>query len=257
MRRMRTGLGAFGKGFIAPPPAQPINVTVTAPEGQPTIVQGATSAEMAALRAEIEALRNQRQQVVAAVPTAGPQGVDQAALVANSGLVLPGTPTRGGEVVEGAGGRTEREVLSTPGQSFFTRTTDPVDANLRWDDWNRLKGLLPANFNEEKYLARHPDIAKAVQTGAMPSGAWHYVMYGMPSCQYHEKRPDIACEDRALAGWRRALNGLGEWLGLGGSRPQASRSRYAGLGGGRPQVRRPQARKAARPGYLAGHRLWK
>lgn len=226
MRRIRTGLGAFGKGFIAPPPTQPINVTVQAPPGQAPIIQGATSAEMALLRAELDALKLQRQQVAAA----GPQGVDQAALVAQSGLTLPGTPTRGGTVVEGSGGQTQREVLSTPGQTFFTRTTDEKDANLRWDDWNRLKTMLPAAFNEERYLAKYPDVAEAVRSGAMPSGAWHYVMYGMPNCQYGAKNGS-KCDVRSFEGWRRALSGLGGY--------------------------RPQPRRASRPGYLSGYKPWK
>lgn len=219
MRRIRTGLGAFGKGFIAPPPAQVIEVT-GAQGAAGAAGQNADPAELAALRAEIENLKLQKQ------AAAGPQGVNQAALIANSGLVASGVATRGGEVVQGTGGQTQREVLSTPGQSFFTRTTDTRGSNLRWDDWERLKALLPANFDEQKYLAKNPDVAEAVRIGAMPSGAWHYVMYGMPGCQYGAKNGS-KCETRALEGWRRR----------------------GGLNGYRKPMRRP--------GYLAGYRLWK
>lgn len=217
--RRTYGLGYFGKGGFVPPPApQPINVTVQGPDSNP---------EIAALRAEIEALRNQRMQVIQQAPGGPvnlPPTATQAELVAAGALTLPGVATRGGDVVEGSGGRTEREVLSTPGQTFFTRTTDPIDANLRWDDWRRLQTLLPPNFNEEKYLAKNPDVADAVRKGAMPSGAWHYVMYGMPNCQIKEKKGD-SCDPRSLEGWRRGLSGY----------------------------RRP----ARRPGYLSGFSPWR
>jgi len=135
-------------------------------------------------------------------------------------LVMPGVPTQGGAVVEGSGGQTQRELLTTPGQDFFTRTTDHAE-NIRWDDWRRLKELLPANFDEAKYLTKHPDVANAVNKKVMPSGAWHYVMYGMPNCQAKASK-GTPCENRDLAGW----------LGL------------AGL------------KKLRRPGYLSGYRPW-
>lgn len=34
------------------------------------------------------------------------------------------------------------------------------------------------NFNEELYLQKYKDVAKAVQLGIMPSGKWHYIKYG-------------------------------------------------------------------------------
>jgi len=185
MRRTRYGLGSFGKGFIAPPPSPlPVNVTVTGTPGTPGVD---SSADIADLRAQIEALKAQRND-----------------FVAQGSLVMPGAPTQGGAVVEGASGKTQRELLTTPGQDFFTRTTDHAE-NIRWDDWRRLAPLLPAGFNEQAYLARHADVADAVKKGAMPSGAWHYVMYGMPNCQ--AGAAGKACESRALSGWR----GLGNY----------------------------------------------
>jgi SAM-dependent methyltransferase len=43
---------------------------------------------------------------------------------------------------------------------------------------------LVSDFNEEEYLAANPDVAAAVASGACPSGAEHYAIYGI-----HENRP--------------------------------------------------------------------
>jgi hypothetical protein len=134
---------------------------------------------------------------------------------------MPGVATAGGAVVQGTPNLTQREVLSTPGQDMFTRSSDAPDANLRWDDWRRLASMLPANFNEAKYLAKNPDVAEAVRKKVMPSGAWHYVMHGMQGCQSGAKSGK-ACDIRAMAGWQ----------GLGGYRMR-------------------------RPGYLAGYSPWR
>jgi len=229
--RRTYGLGYFGKNGTVAAPApgpQPINVTVQAapPVQMPA---GNSSAEMAQLRADMATLRAQ---LAAGVPVATPSGpvnlppnASQAQLVAAGALTLPGVATRGGEVVQGSGDQTHRELMTQSGQTFFTRSSDAPDANLRWDDWNRLKTMLPPNFNEAKYLAKNPDVADAVRKKAMPSGAWHYVMYGMgPGCQAGEKQ-GRTCETRALEGWRRGLNGYNKPM--------------------------------RRPGYLAGYSPWK
>jgi len=221
--RRTYGLGYFGKAMmVAPAPAPlPSYITVQAPPGS-------SDAEITQLRADMAVLRAK---LAAGMPVQTPAGpvilpptATQAQLIAAGALTLPGIATRGGEVVAGAGAQTQRELLSQQGQTFFTRSSDAPDANLRWDDWNRLKFLLPANFNEEKYLAKNPDVADAVRKKAMPSGAWHYVMYGMPGCQAGAKSGQ-SCETRALEGWRRR-----------------------GLGGYRKPMRRP--------GYLAGFSMW-
>lgn len=49
---------------------------------------------------------------------------------------------------------------------------------------------IPEGWNEEAYLAKNPDVAKAVDQGIMPSGLWHYMKYGKN-------------EGRTLAGWKR------------------------------------------------------
>ena len=232
--RRTYGLGYFGKGGMvaAPPAAAPPQIVYVNPPGQPPMQvmapAGASNAEVAQLKADILALRTQ---LAAGQPVQTPSGpvnlppnASQAQLVSVGALTLPGVSTRGGEVVEGSQGQTQRELLSQQGQTFFTRSSDAPDANLRWDDWQRLKTMLPANFNEEKYLAKNPDVAEAVRKKAMPSGAWHYVMYGMPGCQAGEKSGKT-CEARALAGWRRGLNGY----------------------------RKP----TRRPGYLSGYSPWK
>lgn len=233
--RRTYGLGYFGKmhQVAAPAPAAPPQIVYVNPPGQPPMQimapAGASDAQMAQLKADILALRAQ---LAAGQPVQTPSGpvnlpptASQAQLVAAGALTLPGVATRGGEVVEGSGGQTQRELMSQQGQTFFTRSSDDPDANLRWDDWQRLKKLLPANFNEAKYLAKNPDVADAVRKKAMPSGAWHYVMYGMPGCQAGEKSGK-SCETRALEGWRRQ-----------------------GLSGYRKPTRRP--------GYLSGFSPWK
>jgi len=45
----------------------------------------------------------------------------------------------------------------------------------------------PPNWNEAAYLAKHPDVAAGVRSGAVPSGLWHYLKSGQK-------------EGRALAG---------------------------------------------------------
>jgi len=80
--------------------------------------------------------------------------------------------------------KTKKELLA-PGekQVAFMRSTNKPGANVHWKSWERLKTLIPANFNEQKYLANNPDVAAAVKAGVMPSGAYHYAMYGMgPGC---------------------------------------------------------------------------
>lgn len=81
--------------------------------------------------------------------------------------------------------KTKKELLAArEHQDFFMRSTNKPDANIHWKSWERLKQLIPANFNEAKYLANNPDVAAAVKSGAMPSGAYHYAMYGMGAgCQ--------------------------------------------------------------------------
>lgn len=37
----------------------------------------------------------------------------------------------------------------------------------------------PANWNEVAYLNKHPDVARGVNAGTIPSGLWHYMVSGM------------------------------------------------------------------------------
>jgi hypothetical protein len=37
----------------------------------------------------------------------------------------------------------------------------------------------PANWNENAYLAKYPDVAAKVNAGKVPSGLWHYMTTGM------------------------------------------------------------------------------
>ena len=80
--------------------------------------------------------------------------------------------------------KTKKELLAArEHQDFFMRSSKKPGANIHWKSWERLKTKIPADFNEQKYLANNPDVAAAVKQGAMPSGAYHYAMYGMgPGC---------------------------------------------------------------------------
>lgn len=93
------------------------------------------------------------------------------------------------------------------GGTAFMRSTKKVGANVPWNAWARLRTRLPANFNEAKYLANNPDVANAVRAKVMPSGAWHYVMYGMgPDCQAGLNPSGAGTCDpnaRSFSGWRR------------------------------------------------------
>lgn len=103
--------------------------------------------------------------------------------------------SQGGEVT-GSGGKSIKELLApSPTQTYFTRSTDDPNANLHYDDWRRLQADVPADFDEAKYLAKHPDVAEAVRNKVMPSGLYHYVKYGKG-------------EGRPLAGWLAGLAGL-------------------------------------------------
>jgi hypothetical protein len=57
----------------------------------------------------------------------------------------------------------------------------------------RLRGKrleIPEGWSEETYLAKYPDVAKAIDAGAFPSGLAHYLKYGKK-------------EGRTFKGWRR------------------------------------------------------
>jgi hypothetical protein len=83
--------------------------------------------------------------------------------------------------------KTKKELLvgkSSATQQAFMRSSKKPGQNIHWKSWERLKKLIPADFNEAKYLSSNPDVAAAVKQGAMPSGAYHYAMYGMgKGCQ--------------------------------------------------------------------------
>ena len=65
--------------------------------------------------------------------------------------------------------------------AYFMRADGAVASRL---------SKIPEGWNEEAYLAKNPDVAKAVDKGIMPSGLWHYMTYGKN-------------EGRTLAGWKR------------------------------------------------------
>jgi len=140
----------------------------------------------------------------AAAP-AGPQPAkavlqaDQAAAVRELARMVPKTTAEAQVEVTGAGGRTRKELLTSPGQVKFTRSSVKPGAGKVATHFEKLMKDVPADFDESKYLANNPDVAKAVKQGAMPSGLWHYVRYGKK-------------EGRSFSGW------FGEFGGfLGGN----------------------------------------
>jgi len=72
---------------------------------------------------------------------------------------------------------TVKQALTSKGQYFFTRSSEVPGAYRHPDFWSDL-GPVPENFDEQKYLQLHPDVARAVARGVMPSGLWHYLKYG-------------------------------------------------------------------------------
>jgi hypothetical protein len=74
----------------------------------------------------------------------------------------------------------------------------------------------PSGFNEADYLSANPDVAAAVRSGACPSGATHYELYGKKEnrplnrqVSAVPKSPNASRRDRILAGLNvRALKGL-------------------------------------------------
>lgn len=90
----------------------------------------------------------------------------------------------GGEV-RGSGGRSVKEMLTAGEQPHWTPSEQ---RNKPGNHWTNL-GPAPTGFDEQKYLAKHPDVAKAVRLGVMPSGLYHYLKFGKS-------------EGRPLAGWK-------------------------------------------------------
>jgi len=125
---------------------------------------------------------------------------DQAAAVRELTRMIPATTAEAQVEVTGAGGRTRKELLTSPGQVKWTPSTTKVGAGKVPTHFERLMKDVPKDFNEAKYIAKHPDVAKAVKLGVMPSGLWHYVKHGKK-------------EGRAYAGW---FGGFGSFGSLGG-----------------------------------------
>jgi len=140
----------------------------------------------------------------AAAAPAGPQPAsavlqaDQAAAVRELARMIPATTAEAQVEVTGSGGKTRKELLTSPGQAKFTRSSvKPGQGKVATHFENLMKDV-PADFNEATYLSKNPDVAKAVAQGAMPSGLWHYVMHGKK-------------EGRGFSGW------FGEFGGFLGS----------------------------------------
>lgn len=124
----------------------------------------------------------------ATLPAKAVLQADQAAAVRELTRMVPATTAEAQVEVTGSGGKTRKELLTSPGQRKFTRSTTKPGAGKVKTDFERLMKDVPAGFNEATYLSKNPDVAKAVKQGAMPSGLWHYVMYGKK-------------EGRGFAGW--------------------------------------------------------
>lgn len=190
----RAGLGAFGKGFIAPPPA-----VVNNSESEMIKLQ---REQIAAQNAQMAQLIAMLQRGVSPSAAAASVGVPVAVGAATATLVAGNPNPTAADVVK-AGLMTPEGIIQLPaadkmltsaGQTKWTPSTDDPNANLEDDDYRVLRQHAPANWNEERYLQLYPDVATAVKLKRMPSGLWHYVKYGRH-------------EGRAFAGWR-SLGGV-------------------------------------------------
>ena len=202
--------GFFGKGWHQPPPSKPAGLTF---EQKMKMQQMQHQHEMEMLK-----LRLQLQQSGASPQTVREvtkETQTKAATAAASGDVAAlkkelDALKRAQEVAKQGGSvkGTEKSVkeLLAPGakQVAFMRSTNKVGRNIAWNSWERMKAFLPADFNEQKYLANNPDVAKAVKAGIMPSGAYHYVMYGMgPGCHAGKnKKGTCDAKARSFSGYR-------------------------------------------------------
>lgn len=188
----RSGLGAFGKGFIAPPPSAPSQ------ESELIKLQREQIAAQNAQMAQLIALLQRG----ASPATAAMQVGVPAAVGAATATLVAGNPNPTAADVVKAGlmtpdGRIQLPAadaaLTSPGQTKWTPSTTDPNSNLELDDYRRLRAEAPADFDEQKYLQKYPDVAKAVELKRMPSGLWHYVKYGKK-------------EGRTFNGWRRPGN---------------------------------------------------
>ena len=177
MMRLRMEMAQMQRAGVA----IPYGIQVAATNAEKTAgtatsaAQTQAPAEIAQLKAEIDKLKRQEQ-------------------VAASGGAVVGTNKSVEELLVG-------KDVDSSGQKFVRST---AKAGLKWDDWRKLKVRLPADFDEQKYLEKNPDVAAGVKRGQFPSGAWHYVMYGSPNCAYGERHQGH-CDKKAreFKGWRR------------------------------------------------------
>ena len=87
--------------------------------------------------------------------------------------------------------------------SQFTRS-QVQKGKQRGYNWDQLKKRIPADFDEEVYLTKNPDIRAAVKRGQFPSGAYHYAVYGSSNCLKAEF--GRKCDNRNFKGWQRPGN---------------------------------------------------
>ena len=231
MRYSYNGLAGFGKGYYSP--HKSVAPAPTAQQGtwefQKQMMEMKHKHEMEMMKLRLEMAQMQRSgvaipatmqratvQTAAAVKTvsAGTTASGAAAVAADvaslkkqlEALKRKEQVAKSGGEVKGSGGKSVEEALigkdsSAVGQKFMRST---AKKGLKWDDWRKLQTRLPSDFNEQKYLAKNPDIAAAVARGQFPSGAYHYVMHGSPNCAWGEKHGG-RCDKktRAFKGWQR------------------------------------------------------
>jgi len=183
------------KASITPPPSAP-PVAVNNRESEMIRLQ---REQLAAQNAQMAQLIALLQKGTPAAAAAAAVGVPVAVGAATATLVA-GNPNPTAADVVRAGLITPQGTIQMPsldpmltsaGQTRWTPSTDDPNANLDDDDYRNLRKLAPADWNEEKYLARYPDVANAVRLKRMPSGLYHYVQHGMK-------------EGRTFNGWRRS-----------------------------------------------------
>lgn len=69
----------------------------------------------------------------------------------------------------------------------------------------------PANWNEELYLSRYPDVAAAVKAGVIKSGLWHYMVSGKNENRTFSGLSDLMSNKLAVAGVLAAI-GVGVYF---------------------------------------------
>jgi hypothetical protein len=209
-------MGNFGKGMMVAPPPSP-GKSDWQRERELMEMKHKHEMEMMKLRLEMQQLQRKGTVVPSEIKTVVAKGGDASASeIKNLKEELEKLKRKeyvakqGGEV-KGSKGASMKELLvgkkhAAGGAGYFTRESKQSGLDTGTFRFKDMQSRIPADFDEAKYLAKHPDVAKAVKSGKFPSGAFHYAVYGSPDCL--RKQEGRKCDNRALAGWRQRPGNL-------------------------------------------------